>query len=124
MWESRSDFQGRWEGWKTCLWFSRLSTDRHFHGFPLLGCFGSFLLLFRGSAEAIRFRTGLQNMGAISDAIEKRRESEGGAGRRGPAGPAGLMPRGDQAERCFSIKRRSCWVVPQVRHFSDVPRAV
>ncbi len=32
MWESRSDFQGRWEGWKTCLWFSRLSTDRHFHG--------------------------------------------------------------------------------------------
>ena len=33
MWESRSDFQGRWEEWKTCLWFSRLSTGRHFHGF-------------------------------------------------------------------------------------------
>jgi hypothetical protein len=32
MWESRSDFQGRWEGWKTWVWFSRLSTDRHFHG--------------------------------------------------------------------------------------------
>ena len=31
MWESRSDFQGRWEGWKTWGWFSRLSTDRHFH---------------------------------------------------------------------------------------------
>src|ERR1700733_5333773 len=35
MWESRSDFQGRWEGWKTWVWFSRLSTDRHFHGFPV-----------------------------------------------------------------------------------------
>ena len=32
MWESRSDFQGRWEEWKTWVWFSRLSTDRHFHG--------------------------------------------------------------------------------------------
>jgi hypothetical protein len=70
MWESRSDFQGRWEGWKTCLWFSRLSTDRHFHGFLLLCCFGSFLLLFRGPAEAIRFRAGLQNMGAIRDAVQ------------------------------------------------------
>jgi hypothetical protein len=31
MWESRRDFQGRWEEWKTCCWFSRLSTGRHFH---------------------------------------------------------------------------------------------
>jgi hypothetical protein len=33
MWESAvvADFQGRWEGWKTCCWFSRLSTVRHFH---------------------------------------------------------------------------------------------
>jgi hypothetical protein len=31
MWESRSDFQGQRKGWKTCFWFSRLSTDRHFH---------------------------------------------------------------------------------------------
>ncbi len=31
MWESHSDFQGRWKGWKTWGWFSRLSTDRHFH---------------------------------------------------------------------------------------------
>src|SRR3954454_21161499 len=29
------DFQGRWEGWKTCFWFSRLSTDRHFHRFQV-----------------------------------------------------------------------------------------
>jgi repressor LexA len=29
--ESQSDFQGRGKGWKTCFWFSRLSTDRHFH---------------------------------------------------------------------------------------------
>ena len=72
MWESRSDFQGRWEGWKTCLWFSRLSTDRHFHGFPLLVCFGSFLQLLGGSAEAIRFRTGLENVSAVGDAIQKR----------------------------------------------------
>ena len=35
MWESRSDFQGRWEEWKTWGWFSRLSTDRHFHGSPV-----------------------------------------------------------------------------------------
>ena len=27
MWESCSDFQGQWDGWKTCFWFSRLSTD-------------------------------------------------------------------------------------------------
>jgi hypothetical protein len=32
MWESRSDFHGRWEGWKTGIWFSWLSTGRHFHG--------------------------------------------------------------------------------------------
>src|SRR5260370_39682665 len=72
MWESRSDFQGGWEGWKTCLWFSRLSTDRHFHGFPLLGCFGSFLLLLGGSAEAIRFPAGLKNVRAVGDAIQQR----------------------------------------------------
>jgi hypothetical protein len=72
MWESRSDFQGRWEGWKTCLWFSRLSTDRHFHGFPLLGCFGFFLLLLGGSAETIRFSASLKNMSTVGDAIEKR----------------------------------------------------
>lgn len=30
MWKSRSDFQGQWKGWKTCFWFSRLSTDCHF----------------------------------------------------------------------------------------------
>jgi hypothetical protein len=22
MWESHSDFQGRWKGWETCIWFS------------------------------------------------------------------------------------------------------
>src|SRR5205807_2076579 len=38
MWESRSDFQGRWKGWKTCIWFSRLSTDRHFHSLARLRC--------------------------------------------------------------------------------------
>jgi repressor LexA len=31
MWKARSDFQGRGKGWKTWFWFSRLSTDRHFH---------------------------------------------------------------------------------------------
>jgi hypothetical protein len=35
MWESRSDFQRRREGWKSCFWISRLSTGGHFHG--LLG---------------------------------------------------------------------------------------
>jgi len=72
MWESRSDFQGRWEGWKTCLWFSRLSTDRHFHGFPPLVCFGSFLLLLGSSAETIRFGASLKNVSTVGDAIEKR----------------------------------------------------
>src|SRR5713226_6503778 len=72
MWESRSDFQGRWEGWKTCLWFSRLSTDRHFHGFPLLVCFGSFLQLVGGSTETIRFRVGLKNVSTVGAAIQKR----------------------------------------------------
>ena len=33
MWESRSDFQGRWEGWKTWGWVSRLSTERISTGF-------------------------------------------------------------------------------------------
>src|ERR1700693_637643 len=28
------DFQGRWEGWKSCFWISRLSTVRHFPGLP------------------------------------------------------------------------------------------
>ena len=31
MWESRSDFQGRWETRETCLWFSSFPTARHFH---------------------------------------------------------------------------------------------
>jgi hypothetical protein len=31
MWESSCDFQGRWEGWETCIRFSTLSMDRHFH---------------------------------------------------------------------------------------------
>jgi len=33
MWESAilADFQGRGKGWKTCRWFSELSTGRHFH---------------------------------------------------------------------------------------------
>src|SRR5271169_562427 len=31
MWESRSDFQGRWEGWKSWVGISTLSTGRHFH---------------------------------------------------------------------------------------------
>src|ERR1700694_4966786 len=31
MWESRSDFQGRWEERETWVWFSALSTARHFH---------------------------------------------------------------------------------------------
>jgi hypothetical protein len=71
MWESHIDFQGRWEGWKTCFWFSRLSTDRHFHSFPLAG-FGSFLLLLGRAAEAIRFGSGFQNMSPVRDAIEQR----------------------------------------------------
>jgi hypothetical protein len=29
-----SDFQGLWEEGKTCFWFSRLSTARHFHSCP------------------------------------------------------------------------------------------
>ena len=31
MWESRSDFQGRWETRETCFWFSSFSIARHFH---------------------------------------------------------------------------------------------
>jgi hypothetical protein len=31
MWESRSDFQGRWKGRETWVWFCSLSTDRHLH---------------------------------------------------------------------------------------------
>ena len=34
MWESRSDFQGRWERRETWFWFSSFSTARHFHGAP------------------------------------------------------------------------------------------
>jgi hypothetical protein len=37
MWESRSDFQVRWKGWETCIWFSILSTDRHFHSLCAFG---------------------------------------------------------------------------------------
>ena len=32
MWKSPGDFQGRWEERKTGVWFSALSTARHFHG--------------------------------------------------------------------------------------------
>ena len=31
MWESRSDFQGRWKTRETWFWFSSFSTVRHFH---------------------------------------------------------------------------------------------
>src|SRR5215212_7040288 len=31
MWESRSDFQGRWAPRETWCWFSWASTARHFH---------------------------------------------------------------------------------------------
>src|SRR5437868_7467365 len=31
MWESRSDFQGRWEAWESWVWISTPSTARHFH---------------------------------------------------------------------------------------------
>src|SRR5258708_22220335 len=34
MWESRSDFQGLWEGRATWFWFSSLSIARHFHSPP------------------------------------------------------------------------------------------
>src|SRR5271154_1758392 len=30
MWESLSDFQGRWEEWESVFWISTLSTARHF----------------------------------------------------------------------------------------------
>ena len=70
MWKSFQDFQGRWEGWKTWVWFSRLSMARHFHGFPLLARFGSFLVLLGGPAEAIRFRACLQDVGAVSYTIQ------------------------------------------------------
>lgn len=33
MWESRSDFQGRWERWETATQFATASTARHFHSF-------------------------------------------------------------------------------------------
>lgn len=35
MWKSPGDFQGRWEGWKSWFWISRLSSGRHFHGLPI-----------------------------------------------------------------------------------------
>jgi hypothetical protein len=57
-------------------------------------------------------------------------KSEGGAGRRGPglqakpAGPAGLRL-SRSASGTTSLDQTSFgWVVPQVRHFSSVPRAV
>src|SRR5882757_2736028 len=71
MWESGQDSQGLWEGWKACFWLSMLSTDRHFHGL-LLGRFCSFLLPVESPTKAIRFGSGLQNMCAVSDAVEKR----------------------------------------------------
>ncbi len=30
--EIACDFQGRWERWETGVWFSKVSTVRHFHG--------------------------------------------------------------------------------------------
>ena len=72
MWESRSDFQGRWVEWKTCFWFSRLSRDRHFHGSAVVSAFGSLLLFLRRSAEAIGFRARFQDVSAIGDSIQQR----------------------------------------------------
>jgi len=72
MWESRSDFQGRWVEWKTCFWFSRLSRDRHFHGSAVVSAFGSLLLFLRRSAEAIGFRARVQDVSAIGDSIQQR----------------------------------------------------
>ena len=75
MWESAAlaDFQGRWEEWKTCSWFFH-----SFHGpsFPQLVAFAlrrfcGPIALFRGPPEPIRLRAGLQNVGAIGDAVQQ-----------------------------------------------------
>jgi len=64
------DFQGRWEGWKTRVCFSMLSTDRHFHSLVFVGRFCSFLPLVDGSAEAVGLGAGLQNVRSIGDSIQ------------------------------------------------------
>src|SRR3954468_785320 len=65
-------FQGRWKGWEACFWLSRLSTGRHFHSSFRLGWLFSFLHLRDRAPEAIRFRTGLQDVSAIRDPIQQR----------------------------------------------------
>ena len=72
MWKSRSDFQGRWEGWEAWVWLSMLSTDRHFHS--LLGCLwiiSSFLLPVHCAAESVRFRAGLKNVRSVRNPVQQ-----------------------------------------------------
>ena len=74
---------GRWEcgnreaiskssgkGGKPVVGFPGFPAARHFHGWPASGWLCSFLLSIRSSAEAIRFRAGLQDVSAVSYAIE------------------------------------------------------
>ncbi len=55
---------------ETCFWFSRLSTDRHFHGLSGSVGLGSFLLLVRGSTETVRLGAGFEDMRSVGDAVE------------------------------------------------------
>src|SRR3954467_13371355 len=65
-------FQGRWKEWEACFWLSRLSTGRHFHSSFRLRRFLSFLSFGERPPEAIRFRSGLQNVSSIRDPIQQR----------------------------------------------------
>src|SRR3954468_2512731 len=64
-------FQGRWKGWEACFWLSILSTGRHFHSSFVFGRFFSFLPFGQRPPEAIRFRSGLQNVSAVRDPIQQ-----------------------------------------------------
>ena len=61
------------EGWEAWFRLSMLSTDRQFHSLLRVWRFLSFLPLVDGAAKAIRLRSGLQNVCAIGNPIQRSR---------------------------------------------------
>jgi hypothetical protein len=64
MWESRSDFQGLWEGRETWFWFPSLSIARHFQGSP---GFHHALCLRRRPTKSLRLASCIWVAAWVSD---------------------------------------------------------
>ena len=85
MWESRSDFQGLWEGWENsfivfpCFPQSVISTAA---AYAFKAGRSRFLAPFKCAPEAEGFGSGFDDVGAIRDPVQHR-FTETGIGKHG-----------------------------------------